>query len=149
MAVETPICDFGWKAPHFELRGIDGKMHRLSDHVGERGLLVMFICNHCPYVKAVIDRIVRDAKELEAMGVKTVAICSNDAEGYPDDSFENIDDKLSEVSRRIEPTFDLFLVDGVAPQDDHGDDADEHQWCQQAIVPGQFAHHDQGRDRCV
>ena len=90
MAVETPICDFGWKAPHFELRGIDGKMHRLSDLAGERGLLVMFICNHCPYVKAVIDRVVRDAKELEAMGVKTVAICSNDAEGYPDDSFENM-----------------------------------------------------------
>ena len=90
MAVETPVCNFGWKAPHFELRGVDGKMHELSDYAGEHGTLVMFICNHCPYVKAVIDRVVRDAKELEAMGVKTVAICSNDADTYPDDSFENM-----------------------------------------------------------
>ena len=90
MAVETPICDFGWKAPDFELTGIDGKTHKLSELAGERGTLVMFICNHCPYVKAVTERIVRDAKELESMGIKTIAICSNDATTHPDDSFDNM-----------------------------------------------------------
>ncbi len=90
MAVATPICDFGWKAPDFALPGVDGRNWKLADVKGERGTLVMFICNHCPYVKAVIDRIVRDAKELQAMGVGVVAISSNDAAHYPDDSFDNM-----------------------------------------------------------
>ena len=90
MPEETPICDFGWKAVPFRLPGTDGKTHSLDELRGEKGTLVMFICNHCPYVKAVVDRIVRDAKTLEKHGIRTVAICSNDAEHYPEDSFENM-----------------------------------------------------------
>ncbi|HUW74974.1 MAG TPA: thioredoxin family protein [Methyloceanibacter sp.] len=90
MAEHTPVCDFGWKAPAFTLPGVDGKTHALEDLKGSKGTLVMFICNHCPYVKAVIDRVVRDAKELAALGVNTVAICSNDATTHPDDSFANM-----------------------------------------------------------
>jgi peroxiredoxin len=90
MAAETPLCNFGWKAPDFALPGVDGKTGSFDDIKGENGTLVMFICNHCPYVKAVIDRAVRDAKELKAYGINTVAICSNDAEHYPEDSFANM-----------------------------------------------------------
>jgi len=90
MAVETPICDFGWKAPELSLPATDGKTYTLDDLKGENGTLVMFICNHCPYVKSVIDRIVRDANELKALGINTVAICANDANDYPEDSFENM-----------------------------------------------------------
>ena len=74
MAEAPPICDFGWKAPSFTLPGVDGKNYSLEGLRGKNGTLVMFICNHCPYVKAVIDRIVRDAKELAAHGISTVAI---------------------------------------------------------------------------
>lgn len=90
MAVETPICDFGWKAPSFTLPGTDGRVHSLADIAGPRGTLVMFICNHCPYVQAVVDRIVRDARELQAMGIGVAAISSNDAVTYPEDSFDNM-----------------------------------------------------------
>jgi peroxiredoxin len=90
VAEQTPLCNFGWKAPDFALPGVDGKTVSLDDIKGENGTLVMFICNHCPYVKAVIDRAVRDAKDLEAYGINTVAICSNDAEHYPEDSFANM-----------------------------------------------------------
>jgi len=90
MAEHPPVCDFGWKAPAFTLRGVDGKTHALEDLKGPKGTLVMFICNHCPYVKAVIDRVMRDAKELKALGVNTIAICSNDATTHPDDSFANM-----------------------------------------------------------
>lgn len=90
MAVETPICDFGWKAPEFSLPATDGKTYSLEELKGDKGTLVMFICNHCPYVKSVIDRIVRDAKALEDLGIKTVAICANDANDYEEDSFENM-----------------------------------------------------------
>jgi len=90
MAEHTPICDFGWKAPGFTLAGVDGKPHSLEDLKGPNGTLIMFICNHCPYVKAVIDRVVRDAKALETRGVNTIAICSNDAAAHPDDSFDNM-----------------------------------------------------------
>lgn len=90
MAAQPPICDFGWKAPDFALPGTDGKIWRRDDLKGANGLLVMFICNHCPYVKSVIDRIVRDANALKAYGIGTAAICSNDAHHYPDDSFDNM-----------------------------------------------------------
>ena len=90
MPVTAPICDFGWRAPDFTLRGVDGGLHRLQDLRGERGSLVAFICNHCPYVTAVIDRIVRDAHELAACGIGAIAICSNDPVAYPADSFENM-----------------------------------------------------------
>lgn len=90
MAVVTPVCNFGWKAPDFRLKGIDGNVYTLEDVRGPKGTLIMFICNHCPYVRAVIDRIVRDVRELEPFGIKAAAICSNDAEQYPEDSFENM-----------------------------------------------------------
>jgi peroxiredoxin len=90
MAEETPICDFGWKAPTFTLPGVDGKSYSLQALRGPKGTLVTFICNHCPYVKAVIDRIVRDAQELAAYGVSVVAISSNDTVHYPEDSFDNM-----------------------------------------------------------
>ena len=90
MAAIPPICDFDWPAPDFSLPGTDGKTYTLNDVKGENGTLVMFICNHCPYVLAVLDRIKRDAADLMAMGVGVVAISSNDAESYPQDSFENM-----------------------------------------------------------
>ena len=88
--METPICDFGWKAPDFRLLGVDGRHYSLADVRGENGLLVMFICNHCPYVKAVRERIVRDVRELQRFGIGTIAIMSNDPGDYPEDSFENM-----------------------------------------------------------
>jgi peroxiredoxin len=88
MAVETPVCDFGQPAIDFSLPGVDGKAWSLADCAGEKGLLVMFICNHCPYVKAVRERLIRDANELRTLGVGVVAINSNDAVAYPDDSFD-------------------------------------------------------------
>ncbi len=90
MAAETPICDFGWKAPDFRLEGIDGRSYALDDVRGAKGTLVMFICNHCPYVRSVIGRIVRDVADLEKEGVGAVAIMSNDTEAYPADSFDNM-----------------------------------------------------------
>ena len=90
MAEHTPICDFGWKARDFTLPGVDGKTYSLEGLRGPKGTLVMFICNHCPYVKAVIDRVVRDADALKALGINTVAICANDATTHPDDSFANM-----------------------------------------------------------
>ena len=87
MAATSPICDFGWTAPDFRLPATDGKTYALADVRGTRGTLVMFVCNHCPYVQAVLDRIVRDVRELEALGVRSVAISSNDAVTYPEDSF--------------------------------------------------------------
>ena len=90
MAEGTPVCDFGWKAPAFTLPGVDGKTYSLDALRGPNGTLVMFICNHCPYVKAVVDRIVCDCDELRALGINAVAISSNDAANYPDDSFDNM-----------------------------------------------------------
>jgi peroxiredoxin len=85
-----PVCDFGWKARAFELPATDGKIYALSDIRGSKGTLIAFICNHCPYVKSVIDRLVRDAKELQAAGIGVAAICANDAAEYPEDSFANM-----------------------------------------------------------
>jgi len=90
MAVETPICAFGWKARDFELPGTDMRLYTLADIRGANGTLIMFICNHCPYVHAIIDKLVRDVKDLQALGIGAAAICSNDADTYPDDSFENM-----------------------------------------------------------
>lgn len=87
---ETPVCEFGIPAPAFSLPGTDGRIHSLQSLRGPNGLLVMFICNHCPYVKAIRDRLIRDARELKVHGVNTVAIMSNDPADYPEDSFENM-----------------------------------------------------------
>ena len=87
MAQSTPVCDFGRKAPDFALPGTDGRIWRLADVAGPRGTLVMFICNHCPYVQAVLDRILRDARDLTVLGIGVVAISANDPVTYPEDSF--------------------------------------------------------------
>ena len=90
MPIKTPICVFGKKADNFELNSTENKITSLNDIKGENGTLVMFICNHCPYVKAVIEDIVDDCKKLESFGVNSLAICSNDPINYPEDSFENM-----------------------------------------------------------
>jgi len=87
---KTPICEFGKKADNFSLKSTENKMISLNDVKGENGTLVMFICNHCPYVLAVIKEIVKDCKELENNGIKSVAIMSNDPKVYEEDSFENM-----------------------------------------------------------
>tara|TARA_R110002110_G_scaffold138271_12_gene323958 strand:+ start:3209 stop:3763 length:555 start_codon:yes stop_codon:yes gene_type:complete len=86
----SEICDFGWKAPDFSLPGVDGAMHGPATARGDRGLLVMFICNHCPYVRSIIDRIVRDTAELADIGIGSIAVMSNDTESYPADSFDRM-----------------------------------------------------------
>jgi len=88
--LQTPVCAFGTPAPDFSLPGVDGKTWSRDQCKGEKGLLVMFICNHCPYVKAVLDRILRDARELADHGIGCVAILSNDPTDYPEDSFANM-----------------------------------------------------------
>ena len=90
MAAIPPVCDFGRPAPDFDLIGTDGKRYARDAVRGPNGLLVMFICNHCPYVKAVLDKIVRDARDLQSHGIGAVAICSNDPTDYPEDSFDNM-----------------------------------------------------------
>lgn len=87
MAETTPLCDFGWQAPAFNLPATDGNRYSLDDVRGPNGTLIMFICNHCPYVKSVLDRIVRDARDLKELGIGVAAICANDATAYPEDSF--------------------------------------------------------------
>ncbi len=90
VSLETPVCDFGWKALDFDLPGVDGKRYRLADLCGPKGLLLMFICNHCPYVKSIRDRLVRDCRELQGLGINSVAIMANDPADYPEDSFDNM-----------------------------------------------------------
>ena len=86
----TSICNFGWKARDFKLKGVDGKVYTLDDVRGPKGTLVVFICNHYPYVRAVIRRLVEEANALKAIGVGTIAIMSNDTDAYPEDSFDNM-----------------------------------------------------------
>ena len=87
---ETPICNFGEKARNFILPSTENKKISLNDIKGKNGTLIMFICNHCPYVKAVIKDIVKDVKYFETIGIKSAAIMSNDVKNYPEDSFENM-----------------------------------------------------------
>jgi peroxiredoxin len=106
VSLETPVCDFGLPAPDFALPNVDGRVWTRDDCRGPKGLLVMFICNHCPYVKAVRDRIVRDCRELATLGIGSVAIMSNDPTDYPEDSPENM--------RRVAEEFDFpfpYLLD--------------------------------------
>ena len=87
---KTGICDFGWKARDFALKGVDGKIYSLADVRGPKGTLIAFICNHCPYVMAVIERLVAEAKALREIGIGAIAIMPNDTETYRDDSFDNM-----------------------------------------------------------
>lgn len=90
VSLNTPVCDFGKPAIDFSLPGVDGKVWTLRDCTGPNGLLVMFICNHCPYVKAIRERLVRDCRELREHGIGSVAIMSNDPGDYAEDSFDNM-----------------------------------------------------------
>lgn len=101
MALNTPLCDFDWPAVDFSLVDTSGTQHTLASLRGPNGLLLMFICNHCPYVKAVIDRICRDARELQTLGIGVAAIMSNDAAEYPEDSFAN----MQELARVLDFSF--------------------------------------------
>jgi peroxiredoxin len=89
-SIHPPVCTFGWQAPDYNLPDVDGKMVSLKESMGPSGLLVMFICNHCPYVKAILPRLNADVKELQVLGVNAVAIMSNDPTDYPEDSLENM-----------------------------------------------------------
>ena len=90
MAAESKVCDFGWKARDFRLKATDGRVYSLAEAKGPKGTLVVFLSNHCPYVQATIDRIVRDGAELAAEGIGAIAIMPNDTAAYPADSFENM-----------------------------------------------------------
>ncbi len=91
MVVSTAgICPFGWKTRDFALKGVDGKTYSLAEIRGPKGTLIVFICNHCPYVKASISRIVAEANALRQMGIGMIAIMPNDTETYPEDSFDNM-----------------------------------------------------------
>jgi len=106
VSLQPPVCDFDKPAIDFSLPGVDGETWTLESCRGEKGLLVMFICNHCPYVKSIRERIVRDTAELKAMGVNSVAIMSNDPTEYAEDSFDNM--------KRIAEEFDYpfpYLLD--------------------------------------
>ena len=103
---KTPICNFGEKLHSFELKGIDNKLHKLEDCLGKKGTLIMFICNHCPYVKAVIEDIVKDTVKLKQIGINSIAIMSNDVKNYPEDSFP----KMREFSKTYNFNFP-YLID--------------------------------------
>jgi peroxiredoxin len=89
---KTPICNFGEKPHSFSLKGVDDKIYKLEDCLGDKGTVIMFICNHCPYVKAIIKNIVDDSNNLRNLGVNSIAIMSNDTKNYPDDSFDKMKD---------------------------------------------------------
>lgn len=101
VSLQTPVCEFGLQAPDFSLPGVDGRVWTRDECMGDKGLLVMFICNHCPYVIAVRERIVRDARDLARLGVNSVAIMSNDPADYPEDSFDN----MQKVARHFDFPF--------------------------------------------
>ncbi|MBI1210682.1 MAG: redoxin domain-containing protein [Alphaproteobacteria bacterium] len=86
----TQVCNFGWKAPDFALKGIDGKTYSLKNARGPKGTLIAFICNHCPYVQAIADRLSEEARALQAIGIGVIAIMPNDTDSYPEDSFDNM-----------------------------------------------------------
>jgi peroxiredoxin len=106
MLTQTPICDFGKKAVPFKLKSTEGKFISLEDLKGENGTLIMFICNHCPYVKAITKDIVEDCNELKKLGVNSIAISSNDPTNYPEDCFEN----MIEFAKKNEFSFP-YLID--------------------------------------
>lgn len=90
MVIESKVCNFGWKAIDFKLKSIDEKYYSLDDLKGSKGTLIMFICNHCPYVKAIANKIYYETIELNKIGINSIAIMSNNVEEYPEDSFVNM-----------------------------------------------------------
>ena len=112
MPIKTPVCDFGKKAENFELKSTENKLISLNDIKGENGTLIMFICNHCPYVKAIISDLTKDCNELKKDGVNSVAIMSNDTKNYPEDSFDNMIkfakiNKFGEINYLIDDTQEI------------------------------------------
>jgi len=105
VAMETPVCDFGREAEDFDLEGIDGKRYRLADVRGAKGTLVAFICNHCPYVRAIATRLAEDAKKLQAAGIGVIGIMPNDTKISPGDSF----DKMKEFAKQHDFTFPYVI----------------------------------------
>lgn len=105
VSLETPVCEFGKPAVDFSLPGVDGNSWTLEACKGPNGLLVMFICNHCPYVKAIRERLVRDTRELQGLGINSVAIMSNDPSLYEEDSFAN----MQAVAREFDFPFPYLL----------------------------------------
>jgi len=110
VSLQPPVCNFGQPVIDFSLPGVDGKTWRMQDCMGENGLLVMFICNHCPYVKAILDRLVRDTRELKALGINSVAIMSNDPTDYAEDSFEN----MQAIAQQMDFPFPYLLDESQA-----------------------------------
>lgn len=106
-SIHPPVCEFGWQAPDFSLPDIDGRIVTLKECMGPKGLLVMFICNHCPYVKAILPRLIADVNELKSLGVNTVAIMSNDPTDYPEDNPEN----MRKISQEMAFPFPYLLDD--------------------------------------
>ena len=109
---KTPVCDFGIKAKDFKLKSINNELVSLNDVKGEKATLIMFICNHCPYVKAIIKDLIVDCKELKKEGINSVAIMSNDTKNYPADSFENMiefakDNQFEETNYLIDETQEI------------------------------------------
>ena len=104
-SLNPPVCDFGWIAPDFVLVNVDGNLVSLDLIMGKNGLLVMFICNHCPYVKAILPRLIHDVSELKMLGVNTVAIMSNDPTDYPEDRIEN----MQTIARELDFPFPYLL----------------------------------------
>ncbi|MDP3745057.1 MAG: thioredoxin family protein [Methylotenera sp.] len=107
VSLNPPVCNFGQRAADFDLLGVDGKRYTLANSAGKNGLLVMFICNHCPYVKAIKTRLVADCHELLQYGINTIAIQSNDTENYPEDSYE----RMMEESKLFDFSFPYVLDD--------------------------------------
>ena len=103
--LETPVCDFGKKIINFNLVNVDNKIISLDDILGKNGTLIMFICNHCPYVKAVIEKIVYTSKELKKYNINSIAIMPNDTKNYPDDNFEN----MQKFSKKFKFDFPYLL----------------------------------------
>lgn len=104
--VKTPKPVLGLKAPDFNLLGVDGKHYSLADCSMSKGVLVMFICNHCPYVKAILPRLIQDVEVLQATNISCVAISSNDPTDYPEDSFENMQKIAKEMGFTFPYLFD-------------------------------------------
>ncbi len=102
----TPVCDYGILAPEFKLEGVDNTTYDIASSRGNKALLVMFICNHCPYVKSIIEQLVVEVSVMQKKGIGCVAINSNDYDAYPEDSFEN----MQKISKKHGFSFP-YLID--------------------------------------
>ena len=116
MLLDTPLCDFGRKAPDFKLNNFDKNSYSLGQLVGAKGLLVAFICNHCPYVKAIVTNFVADAQKLQTLGIQTVAIMPNDYISYPADNPE----KMGEFAKQHNFSFPYLVDDTQSVAKDYG-----------------------------